>query len=80
MPDTMDLTGDGGLVKTVIRKAKADAVAPSGSLPIRPYRWYCFSSFSVIISYTRNQALFPDAILDRCHTKALLALVTHTEK
>ena len=34
MPDTMDLTGDGGLVKTVIRKAKADAVALSDSLPL----------------------------------------------
>ena len=80
MPDTMDLTGDGGLVKTVIRKAKADAVAPSGSLPLRPLSLVLLLLFSVIISYTRNQALFPDAILDRCHTKALLALITHTEK
>ncbi|KAG2592894.1 hypothetical protein PVAP13_5NG585300 [Panicum virgatum] len=35
MPDTMDLTGDGGLVKTVIRKAKADAVAPSVTRAIK---------------------------------------------
>ncbi|KAL6853652.1 hypothetical protein ACP4OV_019681 [Aristida adscensionis] len=32
--ETVDLTGDGGVLKTVIRKAKADAVKPSGSLPL----------------------------------------------
>lgn len=34
MSDTMDLTGDGGVVKTVIGRAKADAVAPSDILPL----------------------------------------------
>lgn len=30
----MDLTGDGGVLKTVIRKARDDALAPSESLPL----------------------------------------------
>ncbi|GJM92594.1 hypothetical protein PR202_ga09075 [Eleusine coracana subsp. coracana] len=34
MADTTDLTGDGGVLKTVIRKAKADAASPSDSLPL----------------------------------------------
>lgn len=34
MADTIDLTGDGGVLKTIIRRAKADAVAPSESLPL----------------------------------------------
>ncbi|KAK3162444.1 hypothetical protein QOZ80_1BG0089610 [Eleusine coracana subsp. coracana] len=34
MADTTDLTGDGGVLKTVIRKAKADAASPSESLPL----------------------------------------------
>lgn len=34
MGDTIDLTGDGGVLKTIVRRAKADAVAPSESLPL----------------------------------------------
>ncbi|KAH6769212.1 FKBP-like peptidyl-prolyl cis-trans isomerase family protein [Perilla frutescens var. hirtella] len=34
MGDTIDLTGDGGVLKTIIRRAKADALAPSESLPL----------------------------------------------
>ncbi|TVU36792.1 hypothetical protein EJB05_18739 [Eragrostis curvula] len=34
MTDTIDLTGDGGVLKTVIRKAKADAASPSDSLSL----------------------------------------------
>lgn len=30
----IDLTGDGGVLKTVVRKAKDDAIAPSESLPL----------------------------------------------
>lgn len=31
--ETIELTGDGGVIKTVIREAKADAIAPSDNLP-----------------------------------------------
>ncbi|XP_057789132.1 peptidyl-prolyl cis-trans isomerase FKBP20-1 [Salvia miltiorrhiza] len=34
MADTIDLTGDGGVLKTIVRRAKADALAPSESLPL----------------------------------------------
>ncbi|GJM88781.1 hypothetical protein PR202_ga05345 [Eleusine coracana subsp. coracana] len=34
MAETIDLTGDGGVLKTVVRKAKDDAIAPSDSLPL----------------------------------------------
>lgn len=34
MADTIDLTGDGGVLKTITRRAKADALAPSESLPL----------------------------------------------
>uniref|UniRef100_A0A0D9V7Q0 peptidylprolyl isomerase n=1 Tax=Leersia perrieri TaxID=77586 RepID=A0A0D9V7Q0_9ORYZ len=34
MSETIDLTGDGGVLKTVIRRAKDDATAPSDSLPV----------------------------------------------
>ncbi|KAL6616364.1 hypothetical protein ACP70R_038634 [Stipagrostis hirtigluma subsp. patula] len=34
MAEATDLTGDGGVLKTVIRKANTDAVAPSDSLPL----------------------------------------------
>lgn len=34
MAETIDLTGDGGVLKTVVRKAKDDAISPSDSLPL----------------------------------------------
>lgn len=34
MAETIDLSGDGGVLKTVVRKAKDDAIAPSESLPL----------------------------------------------
>ncbi|KAL3650170.1 hypothetical protein CASFOL_006573 [Castilleja foliolosa] len=34
MADTIDLTGDGGVLKTIVRRAKPDAIAPSESLPL----------------------------------------------
>lgn len=34
MAETIDLTGDGGVLKTVVRKAKDDAMEPSDSLPL----------------------------------------------
>lgn len=34
MAETIDLTGDGGVLKTVIRKPKDDAMAPSDSFPL----------------------------------------------
>ena len=34
MSNTIDLTGDGGVVKTIVRRAKADAITPSESLPL----------------------------------------------
>ncbi|KAL1559432.1 peptidylprolyl isomerase [Salvia divinorum] len=34
MGDTIDLTGDGGVLKTIVCRAKADALAPSDSLPL----------------------------------------------
>lgn len=30
----IDLTGDGGVVKTILKHAKADAIAPSKDLPL----------------------------------------------
>ncbi|KAK3031906.1 hypothetical protein RJ639_036702 [Escallonia herrerae] len=32
MTDSIDLTGDGGVLKTIVRRAKPDAIAPSESL------------------------------------------------
>lgn len=34
MGDAIDLTGDGGVIKKIIRQAKADALAPSEDLPL----------------------------------------------
>ncbi|XP_059456677.1 peptidyl-prolyl cis-trans isomerase FKBP20-1 [Corylus avellana] len=34
MGDTIDLTGDGGVIKTIVRQAKADAIAPTDDLPL----------------------------------------------
>ncbi|CAA6655005.1 unnamed protein product [Spirodela intermedia] len=34
MGDRTDLTGDGGVLKTILRKAKPDAICPSESLPL----------------------------------------------
>ncbi|XP_042017330.1 peptidyl-prolyl cis-trans isomerase FKBP20-1-like [Salvia splendens] len=34
MGDTIDLTGDGGVLKTIVRQAKADALGPSESIPL----------------------------------------------
>lgn len=34
MSDSIDLSGDGGVVKTILRKAKADALCPSDDLPL----------------------------------------------
>uniref|UniRef100_I1PWA8 peptidylprolyl isomerase n=1 Tax=Oryza glaberrima TaxID=4538 RepID=I1PWA8_ORYGL len=34
MAEVADLTGDGGVLKTVVRKAKDDAIAPTDSLPL----------------------------------------------
>lgn len=34
MADAIDLTGDGGVMKTIVRRAKADALGPSESLPL----------------------------------------------
>ncbi|PWA94748.1 peptidyl-prolyl cis-trans isomerase FKBP20-1 [Artemisia annua] len=34
MAETIDLTGDGGVLKTIVRRPKPDAVAPSESLPL----------------------------------------------
>lgn len=34
MDDPIDLTGDGGVLKTIVRRAKADAIAPSEDFPL----------------------------------------------
>ncbi|XP_050208802.1 peptidyl-prolyl cis-trans isomerase FKBP20-1 [Mercurialis annua] len=34
MGDAIDLTGDGGVIKTIVRQAKADAISPSDDLPV----------------------------------------------
>lgn len=34
MGDAIDLSGDGGVVKTIVRRAKSDAIAPTESLPL----------------------------------------------
>ncbi|KZV26124.1 hypothetical protein F511_06050 [Dorcoceras hygrometricum] len=34
MSDSVDLTGDGGVLKTTVRRAKPDAIAPSETLPL----------------------------------------------
>lgn len=34
MGDVVDLSGDGGVIKTIIREAKADAIAPTEDLPL----------------------------------------------
>lgn len=34
MSDAIDLTGDGGVLKTIVRRAKPDAIAPSENLPL----------------------------------------------
>ncbi|GMP23066.1 hypothetical protein CsSME_00000808 [Camellia sinensis var. sinensis] len=34
MGDAIDLTGDGGVIKTIVRRAKPDAIAPTENLPL----------------------------------------------
>ena len=34
MGDSIDLTGDGGVTKTIVRHAKAEAIAPTEDLPL----------------------------------------------
>lgn len=34
MNDAIDLTGDGGVLKTILKQAKPDAVAPTENLPL----------------------------------------------
>ncbi|XP_058109591.1 peptidyl-prolyl cis-trans isomerase FKBP20-1 [Magnolia sinica] len=34
MGDAVDLTGDGGVIKTIVRQAKSDAAAPTENLPL----------------------------------------------
>jgi peptidylprolyl isomerase len=34
MGDAIDLTGDGGVIKTIVRRAKPDAIAPTDDLPL----------------------------------------------
>lgn len=34
MGDAIDLTGDGGVLKTIVRQAKANAIAPKDDLPL----------------------------------------------
>jgi peptidylprolyl isomerase len=34
MGDAIDLTGDGGVLKTIVRQAKANAVAPTEDFPL----------------------------------------------
>lgn len=34
MAEAIDLTGDGGVMKTIVKSAKPDAIAPSDSLPL----------------------------------------------
>lgn len=34
MGDIVDLTGDGGVLKKIVRRAKSDAIAPSEGLPL----------------------------------------------
>lgn len=34
MSETIDLTGNGGVVKTIVRHAKANADAPTDDLPL----------------------------------------------
>ena len=34
MGDAIDLTGDGGVLKTIVRQAKANALAPKDDLPL----------------------------------------------
>lgn len=34
MGDAIDLSGDGGVIKTIVRKSKSDAVAPTEDFPV----------------------------------------------
>jgi peptidylprolyl isomerase len=34
MGDSVDLSGDGGVIKTIVRKSKSDAVAPTEDFPV----------------------------------------------
>lgn len=34
MGDAIDLTGDGGVLKAIVRKSKPDAVAPTENFPL----------------------------------------------
>lgn len=34
MGDVIDLSGDGGVLKQIVRRAKPDAIAPSDDLPV----------------------------------------------
>lgn len=34
MADAIDLTGDGGVIKTIVKRSKADAVGPTEDFPL----------------------------------------------
>ena len=62
MGDAIDLTGDGGVLKTVIKQSKPDAVAPTESLPLvdgillsltSAHSWCTYEGFYMIMG--RNQ-------------------------
>ncbi|XP_030451077.1 peptidyl-prolyl cis-trans isomerase FKBP20-1 [Syzygium oleosum] len=39
MAEAIDLTGDGGVLKTIVRRAKPDAVSPSETIPLVDVRY-----------------------------------------
>lgn len=59
MSDTIDLTGNGGVVKTIVRHAKANADAPTDDLPLvdGTFFWamvYFFTSITFTLLQSRD--------------------------
>lgn len=55
MGDAVDLTGDGGVIKTIIRQAKPGALGPSEDLPLVDgifflvYRVNCLKTYLALL-------------------------------
>ncbi|KAF1868931.1 hypothetical protein Lal_00048210 [Lupinus albus] len=50
MADAIDLTGDGGVIKTTVRKSKPDAVAPTEDFPVADGNAF-YSSVKTLVHY-----------------------------
>jgi len=54
MGDSIDLSGDGGVFKSILRKGKADAICPSEDLPLVD-GMFCFCRLLLILTNSLSE-------------------------